>query len=198
MNDLLPTEGPGRDDLDRLYSWSLEDAEKAQEEWYLEHHPEGRGPLLRWIGAQQLKNLYHIYQTEKDQDVILKAIYMCSLNSLPIPRWCEMAYLEAYRKVRHYKAKSWDDVFGEPHPKGTHLKAKNSEREKSILVYQRIKEIKQMNPSIPIDGKLFERVGKEFGAGGKTLAEEYYYKWKNKFDEDLARSKKRLDEKLEV
>ncbi len=42
-----------------------------------------------------------------------------------------MSFLAAYRKVRQYKAKSWDDVFGNPHPKGAHLGARRQKRKKS-------------------------------------------------------------------
>jgi len=92
-----------------------------------------------------------------------------------------MSFLKAYRKVRQYRAKSWDDVFGRPHKKGTHLDAKEQERKKSLPAYNRIKEIKRNDPSIPIDEDLFAIVGKEFGRS-KTLIAEYYYKWKNKLE----------------
>jgi len=87
-----------------------------------------------------------------------------------------MAFLSSYRQVRHYRAKSWDDVFGQPHPKGIHLKTKRQEREKPHSVYRIIEQIKKEDPSTAIDGALFERVGKELGIGGKTLTENYYYK----------------------
>lgn len=195
LHDHLPIEGPGRDDLMQLYAWSFEDAMRVQAQWEKEHgapfdehidgllrgkilQRTGRGPLFRWLGAQELKELYDLYQAGNLQ-TITEALFVCSQNSLPIPYWCEIAYSAAYRKVRQYKAKSWDDVFERPHPKGTHLGTKRQEREKGISVYMRVKQIKEDDPSVAIDGWLFERVGKEFGIGGKTLTEEYYYKWKN-------------------
>ncbi len=119
---------------------------KAQKEWENKcgSNIQGRGPLYRWTGAQELKELYDIYRTRKVQ-AILEALFVCSLNSLPIPRWCEYAFLSAYRKVRQYKAKSWDDVFGRPHRKGIHLDRKRMEREKSLLVFNRIREVNQGN-----------------------------------------------------
>ena len=174
----LPTEGPGRNDLKKLYEWSFEDAWEAQEEWEASHG-QGRGPFFRWMGAQELKQIYDMYKTGY-KHAVTEGLYTCALNSLPMPRWLEMAYLGAYRTVRHYKAKSWDDVFGRPHPKGTHLGTKKQERDFAWKVYRRIQQIKQDNPSIPIDGFLFERIGKELGIGGKTLTEEYYYIEKNK------------------
>jgi len=181
LRDHLPIEGPGRDDMMKVYSWSIEDAIKAQDEWEARYGPHvvGRGPLFRWVGTQELKELYDIYRAGKPH-AILDALHVCSLNSLPIPRWCEMAYLAAYRKVRQYKAKSWDDVFGRPHPTGTHIKTKRQEREFSLRVYYEVERIKRKDPAVAIDGFLFESIGKKFGIGGKTLTEEYYYKEKNR------------------
>jgi len=178
LADHLPIEGQGRDEMKQLYSWDFEAALAEQEKWKNEHTP-GRGPFFRWVGAQELKELYDNYKGGNEK-ALTEALYTCSMNSLPLPRWCEMAFLSAYRKVRHYKEKSWDDVFGRPHPKHTHLEAKREEREKSFRVYLRINEIKQENPDTPIDGHLFETVGLEFGIGGKTKTEEWYYKYKNR------------------
>lgn len=176
MDDLLPAAGAGRDEMMQFYTWTFEDAWEAQEKG---ENVCGRGPFFRWLGAQELKELYNVYQAGNIHAVV-EALFLCSMNSLPIPRWCEMAYLKAYRRVRHYKDKSWDDVFGLPHKKGTHLATKRQERENGLKVYFRIVEIKKNDPSVPIDGNLFEMVGREFGIGGKTLTEEYYYKWKNR------------------
>lgn len=177
MRDHLPIEGPGRDDLMQLYSWTFDDAWKAQEEC---EDKNVRGPLHRWLGAQELKECYNAYKAGKAA-AIIEALYSCSINSLPIPRWCEMAYLAAYRKVRHYKAKSWDDVFGKPHPKNIKISAKADERVKSLGVYNRVKQILDKNPSKPIDRFLFGEAGKDF-AIGDSLAEKYYYKWKKRLN----------------
>jgi hypothetical protein len=181
LADHLPIEGQGRDEMKQFYSLDFEAAWTAQEEWEsgcISGSYE-RGPFFRWMGAQELKELFDIYKGG-NKKAITEALYVCSMNSLPLPRWCEMAFLSAYRQVRQYRAKSWDDVFDPPHKKGTHLDSKKEEREKSLSVYHRIKEVKQGNPDIPIDGYLFEMVGMEFGIGGKTKTEEWYYKWKNR------------------
>jgi hypothetical protein len=109
----------------------------------------------------------------------LEAIFICAMNGFAIPMWCAQAYIDAVREVRHFRAKSWDDVFGKPHPKGTQLKAKKSELYKSPVVYNRVTEIKQRNPETPIDRSLFEKIGKEFGLSG-SLAERYYYEIKKR------------------
>jgi len=182
-DDHLPTPGPGRDEMLQIYSWSFEDACSAQDEWENRYGPNvrGRGPFFRWVGAEELKGIYELYRTG-NKAAILEALHICSLNSLPLPRWCEIAFLKAYRDVRFYNAKGWDDVFGRPHPKGTQLAARKQEREYDMRVYRRIRQIKADNPSIPIDGYLFERIGREFGIGSKTLTEQYYYNCKNRIE----------------
>lgn len=181
-HNLLPTEGPGREDMLTLYSWTLDDAWKAQEEWRSQYGPDvvGRGPFFRWHGAQELKEVYELHKSGH-QKALIEAIHLCAINSLPLPRWCEYGFLKAYRKVRQYKARSWDDVFGKPHKKSTNLVAKEKEWEKGFLVYWRIKEIKEKNPELPIDNELFETVGKDFGVC-KTLAAEYYAKEKRRHE----------------
>ena len=183
--ELLPKEGAGRDELRRLYSWILEEALEAQRQWDKEEHAGEfeAGPLHRWLAAQELKDWYEAHR-KGHKGAILEAFYLCSLRSLPIPKWCSLAYLEAYRKVRHYKARSWDDVFGRPHPKNTKIEAKADERKKSVAVYNRILEMLQKEPETAIDDGLFEKVGKEFGLC-KTLANRYYYKWKNRWKNKL-------------
>lgn len=98
-----------------------------------------------------------------------------------MPRWCALAYIKAFRSVKGFRAKSWDDVFGRPHPKGTQLDAKRKQREKEFVVYNMVLE---RNPGDAIDGALFEKIGRQLGIGGKTLVEEYYYNVK-KFLEDI-------------
>lgn len=177
----LPMEGPGRDDLRQLYAWTFDDAWKAQEDWSDRYGPNvvGRGPFHRWMGAQRLRSLFDEYRSGSSA-ALMDALYECALNCLPLPRWCEDGFIEAYRKVRYFQAKSWDDVLGQPHPKGTHLPTKRQEWEKSFAVYMRIREIKKLEPGTAIDGALFERVGREFGIGGKTLTEKMYYREKKR------------------
>jgi hypothetical protein len=182
---LLPKEGQGRDEMKKFYSWNFDDAWQAHEKMIKKSSEQiSKGPFFRWLGAQELKDIYKIYRTEKNAALITEAIFTCSLNSLPIPCWCEMAYLDAYRKVRQYKARSWDDVFGQPHPKNVKLGAKADERKKSLLIFRRVKEILYINPSKAIDRSLFGEVGKEFGVGD-SLAEKYYYQWNKRLNKKI-------------
>lgn len=186
MEDHLPTDGPGREDMAKLLAMTFGDAWKAQEKW--ERKKQGRGPFHRWIGAHELVDL-HDRHRDGDKAAITEAFFLCSINSLPLPRWVEMSYLESYREVRQYRAKSWDDVFGLPNPKGTHLETKKQEREFGLTIYNHIKQLKKDNPDIAIDGALFEKVGKKFAIGGKTKTETYYYKWKNFLEKSRVKTK---------
>lgn len=156
----------------------------AQQRWESTHRGSRylEGPLYQRIARINLEGLYDSYQTG-DKQALLEAMYLCMMHAIPLPLWCEKAFSSACKKVCTYKAKSWDDVFGRPHPKGTHLATKREEREKCLLVCNRIRQIQKENPSIPIDGQLFETVGKEFGIGGKTKTEGWYYKHKDEIDE---------------
>jgi hypothetical protein len=187
-DDLLPIAEQLQDELKKLYLWSFAEAAEAQDKYEAINHPTPidvnnldsltREPFRRWVAAQELMTLYESYQ-EGDRGAILKTLHICFSTHLPIPRWCELAYLNAFRKVKFYNAKTWRAVFGNPHPKGTHIGAKKQEQDMGFRVYDRIKQIKEADPSVAIDGWLFERIGREFGIGGKTLTEEYYYKMKN-------------------
>lgn len=167
------------DIYEKMGDWSIEDAAAAQSEWDKPPKPRSdrgsRGPLYQWIGMQELQQIENAYH-DGTKAAVLEAIYTCSLNSLPIPEWCEIAYLKCFRAVRQYRAKSWDDVFGKPHPTGAHLAAKQEKREKQYLVYKRVKELSE---SKPLGGELFEAVGREFAIGGKTKVSEYYYEIEN-------------------
>ena len=136
-----------------------------------------------WLEANRLKEAELSYGKSKDGDIILYAIFICLYNDFIVPEWCREAYVGAYWKIRSFKAGSWDDVFGRPHPKGTHLGAKRELHEKRYRVYWRIREILESEPCTPIDGHLFERVGREFGIGGKTKIADIYYKIKREIED---------------
>lgn len=183
LDPLLPTVGKGRDEMIMIYAWSPDEALAAQEQWEsrCERNLQGRGPFFRWMGAQMLKELYDNRRDEGAQTII-DALFVCASHSLPIPRWCEKSVISGYLSVAQFKAKCWDDVFGHPHPKGTHLGTKRQEREKCRVVYSYIEKLRKDDATIAIDGSLFEAVGKKFAIGGKTLTEGYYYRWKNRFN----------------
>lgn len=91
-----------------------------------------------------------------------------------MPEWAADAYVRGFEACRHGSAKSWDDVFGRPHAKGTSLKALMRRHKYQWPLVNRIREIRAADPTRALDGSLFEEVGKEFDLG-KTLASDYYY-----------------------
>jgi hypothetical protein len=175
QEDYLPIEGAGREEFITFYSWSIDDALKAHEEWAkTNHHEAARGPFYRWVDALDLLELAEAFKKSGDNRILLQAISICALNDFVIPKWCSLPYLKAFRDVWHYRVKSWDDSFGQPLPKGSQISARSQKRAKRFGVYNRINDIKKKDPDTPIDRGLFEIVGREFCICG-SLADEYYY-----------------------
>lgn len=59
--------------LKELFSWSGEEALKAQKTWKDDRH--SRPPLLRWESAQNLKTLQKIYLKTKNPAVIPEVLF---------------------------------------------------------------------------------------------------------------------------
>jgi hypothetical protein len=136
-------------------------------------------PHAQWFALQQLDVCHKNY--EADPYYLMTAIRICANHQLPLPHWAANAYIKAYDTVNNARAKSWNSVFGNPFPKGQHLSAIRKKRILSVAVWNEITLIRKMNPETPIDESLFEEVGKKFCLG-KTLAREYYYSEKKKFE----------------
>lgn len=139
--------------------------------------------FARWVVAQEIMELDSKYKETQDPNIIPRVVFLCAREGFIIPDWAAKLYRAAFLKVKYYGARSWDDVFGKPHPKGTNIVAKQDFLMKRMTVYNRIKEIRESEPGTPIDGALFLRVGLELGIGGKTKVEEYYYSWKRELEE---------------
>lgn len=84
-----------------------------------------------------------------------------------MPRWLADAFGNAYSKRWNDRRvmKSWNEVFGEPWPKGT--KPGEIQRQRNTLwAYARVKELREeemangQQPVTPIN-ELFEKIGKE-------------------------------------
>lgn len=108
---------------------------------------------------------------------LMQVIYLCSCEKIPLPDWTAQGFTSAFNKVRIGEVKSWDDVFGNPHPKGKHLNAIKKRNSLIWPIYERVREIKNLEPSVPIDEHLFERIGNEFHIS-KTSVSDYYYEAK--------------------
>jgi hypothetical protein len=176
-------EGLERVDLKKLCVWDLDEALKSQDEYesLCGSDVNEVGPYFRWLALVKAEELYEVFQNG-DNSAILEAIHICSSHSLLLPRWCQTAFESAYEKVRGFEFKSWDDVFGRPHPKNVKIGAKYDEIRKGLPLYARVIKIKRNDPAKAIDRLFFEAVGKEFGISG-SLADRYYYKWKDRLEQ---------------
>ena len=126
--------------------------------------------------AQLLLEVYReLFELEGDRTLILEGVQLCAKAGVPLPFWLAAAFLRAYADTRHrHRHKSWDDVFGAPHAKGTHLGADRRRHTLGRDAYVLVGRIKTQNPDTPIDEALFDRVGRALGASRTVTAEAYY------------------------
>jgi hypothetical protein len=110
---------------------------------------------------------------------LLIAIKHCLLmNRLP-PEWLRWAFVQALDAATAFDIKSWDDVFGRPHPKGTHLGKEKKYLALRLPIYERVRDAKALGKSI--NKELFEVIGKELGAAGSIVSDIYYSKNNQEF-----------------
>lgn len=109
-----------------------------------------------------------------DQMALMTAIARSAMYDMALPNWTADAYMSGYHAVTQRRAGSWDDVFGDPVPKGRRLSRLRQHRSLQPKVMGAIKAILDINPSTPIDDQLFERVGDQLGVG-KTLVKKIWY-----------------------
>src|SRR5262245_58171422 len=106
-----------------------------------------------------------------DKSMLLRAIYQCCLMKRPLPGWLRLAFVDAYESATgRYESKSWDRVFGQPHPKNTQLEKEKLRRR----VIERVWTLKAEDPERPIDRGLFEQIGEELGIAAGTIDGLYY------------------------
>ena len=187
-DDHLPIEeGPGRDELKRLYTISEDEAwSKFDLKGWIKKERESiktasidHDEFFKWMAAQDLKSCCERYKNG-DKAAIIEGLYLCTQHGLTTPRWLATAFFRAYHEVKGFKAKSWDDVFGKPHARGMHLTSKADMEGKLIPIFMRIRDIKKKNPEKPIDEGFFEEIGKEFQISG-SLANKIYYEGKKRY-----------------
>lgn len=109
-----------------------------------------------------------------DKMALMHAIAHGAMFDMALPDWAADAYMRSYRDVMQWRVGSWDDVFGNPVPKGKRLAKLREHHIMWPKVTGAIKEILDADPCTPIDDQLFERVGDELGVG-KTLVKKVWY-----------------------
>jgi hypothetical protein len=108
-----------------------------------------------------------------DKAALLQMIQLCFVLEWPVPEWAAKAFVEACGYVEMGGSRSWDDVFGCPRPKKKHKRSAQL-RNRKYDIYKRVQDLHEQE-GMPIDGRLFERVGRETGLGGSTVIKELYY-----------------------
>lgn len=168
-------------------SWTHDQAWAAQEKFRKSGgaSADPAGPFNQWVALRSLDEMKITFEGG-DSFTLMRAIRLCANRDLVMPDWVQRGYIQAFDKVNNYRAKSWDEVFGKPLPKGANLNALRKKREKSILVLNQIQRRIGRNqildkttqdwksdPLVSIDDELFRDVGIQFGLG-VTLTKEYY------------------------
>ena len=100
------------DDLALLDSWSEEQALAAEKTWKASAQilP---NPRSQWQTWHQVLPMYKERWESGDPEALLLAVLICSLEKVPVPKWCAKVCSDAIDKLRD-SATSWDDVFGRP------------------------------------------------------------------------------------
>ena len=106
-----------------------------------------------------------------DKSALLYAIYHCLLMKRPLPEWLRTKFLHTYEAHARFEIRSWDEVFGRPVPKSTHLETEKRKAELRLVIIQRVEALKAERP---VDKGLFEQVGRELEISG-TVASDIYY-----------------------
>ncbi|GHA74954.1 hypothetical protein [Cognatilysobacter bugurensis] len=145
------------------------------EEWGPDDEVVTHPPILRQFGSVLLEALEQRFASG-DKRAVLTAVRICAANNDLLPQWAAEAFVKAYESVRLHKVASWDDAFGRPHPKGTHLASMRKRRELRGRVFTAVNAASR--DGRPIDAGLFEDVGEQLGIG-KTLASELFYETRN-------------------
>jgi hypothetical protein len=108
-----------------------------------------------------------------DKSALLYAIYHCLLMKRPLPEWLRLKFLHAYEAHARFEIRSWNEVFGQPVPKSTHLETEKRNAELRFHIIDRVQALKAEKP---IDKDLFEQIGEELGISGTTVSDIYYDK----------------------
>jgi len=118
-----------------------------------------------------------------DDGCLLRVVYCCAFDRVPLPDWAADAFTMRYRFVTGLNARSWDDVFGKPVPPGVHLESARRKRRLFILATVHIDRMLRQEPRPSIDDGFFEALATALSEGtngtvGTTYAKKIYYEYK--------------------
>lgn len=93
----------------RLENMTAEEAAQAQRE---SGDTSPAGPVFQWQAwHEDLPRLRSRFE-KGDAQGLLRAIELCAIHSLPLPDWCQVAYLGAWRKAKGAECRTLDEAFG--------------------------------------------------------------------------------------
>lgn len=105
-----------------------------------------RGPVLRTCGAHELIERRAFYEAGP-----LNGMAHCAMYDLIAPDWLACAYLKGFEAVASCRAKSWDEAFGSPFPKGRQLPAMRRDRLNRTRVWLLVIDFVKRFPSEPVE-----------------------------------------------
>jgi hypothetical protein len=119
--------------------------------------------------AECLEILERKYKAGNNSAILL-ALHQCFIMGKAAPEWLRRAFIDAYEEVAAFGARSWDELFGLPVPKGAHLDAR--------AAYAKLRYPVALRVALrdgPIEPDLFDHIGAELGIA-RTTASDVYYK----------------------
>lgn len=131
----------------------------------------GSGPAFAEALNERLEVLRRLHE-DADQHAILLAVRECAAGRLPMPDWLAVAFCDAYAQVRNREARSWDDVFGKPVPKGMKI-ADWRMRQRLMTVEAEVNNMMALGQAQTLEeafGRLVDR-----GFGSRTTVTDAYY-----------------------
>lgn len=118
-----------------------------------------------------------------DKLALAHAIAVCACADIRLPEWAAVAYLGGYQKFQDYtrqsrgakgdkfQVQSWDDVLGNPLPKGAHVNALRKRLRYAFYVWA---EVESRSRQGEAKGKgMYTAIAEELGLSATTV-EEYY------------------------
>jgi hypothetical protein len=108
-----------------------------------------------------------------DRLALFAAIEVCATWGWRLPRWAATAFAEGWRKIQDFEARSLDEAFGNPYPKGKHLHRDREALELRWRIWVRVYGRWRFGKK-PMDEALFEEVGDELGVAPSRARDLYY------------------------
>ena len=105
---------------------------------------------------------------------LFDAIFCC-IGSYPqksVPEWAVAAFMEAYGKIISAEARTYDEAFGTPWPKGRHLPELRKRLRRRYPIWHRVR-ILNAGDGEPIGDDLYRTVARELGIGVDEVRETY-------------------------